>query len=267
MKQLFGILLAFSFTITGVCQDELAENDLGAKYLDSFLKDCKKRHAQYIREVQKNDFGRFEATLVSVYGDTVFIGEYSDPDCTTPHGRFAYFHENGEAKSIGYYSSARKVGLWKHYKDDGTSKPSVKYNKEVPKELLAVNPSEKEPEGDQLADPVALAAAEEAAHVAESSEEKAVNAVPEKETEEDQQVDSAAEKAAKTNVTSKKEEGQLADPVALAAAEEAMSAAKRSEEKAKAVKPKAIGPQHNATSTPPKSNKRSIQDFGLPMVW
>ncbi len=191
----------------GVCQDDLAENNLGAKYLDSFLKECKKRHAEYIREVEKNAFGRFEATTVSVYGDTVFIGEYSDPDCTTPHGRFAYFHENGQVKSMGYYSSARKVGVWKHYKDDGTARPFVKYNKEVPAELLAVHPPKEE----------------------------------------------------------NKKDGQLADPAALAAAEAATNAAKNAE--GNVVGNKAIGPQHNATASPPKSNKRAIPDFGLPVVW
>lgn len=206
MKQLAALVFVFAFGISGFSQDELADNELDASYLDAFLKECKKRHAEYIRQVEPNGLGRFEATTVSIYGDTVFIGEYSDPDCTTPHGRFAYFHENGKVQSMGYYSSARKVGVWKHYKDDGTPKPFVKYATAVPEELKAKAPVKQE-----IVD-----------------------------------------------------EEQLADPAALAAAEAAMNTAKNAEQQARSVD---LDHERNASAVPPKSNKRLVQDLGLPMVW
>lgn len=156
------------------------------EYLDSFLKSCKKRHAQYIRRVDKNGLGRFMATTVSIYGDTVFIGEYSDPNCTTPHGRFAYFHETGEVESRGYYSGGRKVGTWRHFKADGTPKPSVKYAMDVPKDMVAAEKKEiadlkaeeeaERMDGGYMADPKALAAAEAAMKAAQEAESEALSA-------------------------------------------------------------------------------------------
>jgi hypothetical protein len=118
-------------------QDELAENDL--KYLDGFLKECKAKQASYVREIERRDNGRYQATLISVHGDTVLIGEYSDKTCQVPHGRFVYFHENGLVESMGYYNSSRKVGTWKRFKKDGASKPFIKYPGQVPDELYESN--------------------------------------------------------------------------------------------------------------------------------
>lgn len=137
MFRTLSLLSLFAVVLGCAAQDDLAANDL--KYLDGFLKECKSRQAMYIREIERRDNGRYQATLISVHGDTVLIGEYSDKTCQVPHGRFAYFHENGQVESMGYYNSSRKVGTWKRFKKDGEAKSFIRYPGKVPEEIIRTN--------------------------------------------------------------------------------------------------------------------------------
>ena len=137
MFRILSLLSLFAVVLGCTAQDDLAANDL--KYLDGFLKECKSRQAMYVREIERRANGRYQATLVSIHGDTVLIGEYSDKTCQVPHGRFAYFHENGQVESMGYYNSSRKVGTWKRFKKDGEAKSFIRYPGNVPEEIIRTN--------------------------------------------------------------------------------------------------------------------------------
>ena len=245
------------FLLLGVlllpAQDDLVAEDAGAEYLDSFLKSCKKRHAEYIRRIEENGVGRFMATTVSVYGDTVFIGEYSDPSCTTPHGRFAYFHENGKLESKGRYSSGRKVGMWKYWKKDGTPKPSVKYAMAVPEEMIAEEKRE------------IAQAKEEQANEAQENEQQTANAEAIKAAEEAMAAAKEAESEALEEVASQTQgDGETSETV-----EQVNYSTGTVGSAAKKATPKGQEPNelNRANATPLKTNSVKLPHFGLPVVW
>lgn len=182
MLRNIAITILVAVSVPCLAQDDLADNDL--KYLDGFLKECKSRQAEYIREIERNSMGRFQATLVSVHGDTVLIGEYADRTCQTPHGRFVYFHENGQVESMGYYNSSRKVGTWKRFNKKGESKSFIKYPGQVPQDLYATSVKKDDVEDSDtptsaeeetaMANPEQIAKAEAAIKAARAAEGKMV---------------------------------------------------------------------------------------------
>lgn len=100
-------------------------------YLDSQLKETKKRHATYVREFTRLENGVFKSVVKHVSGSIKCEGIYVMIDNKVlEHGDFVFYHTNGEVESKGRYQYGVKVGTWERYTASGARKTDRYYDPE-----------------------------------------------------------------------------------------------------------------------------------------
>ena len=121
-KSSFAITMLFALPLFVSAQvDDVA-------YLDTYLEDCKKKEAEYVKKLVAQEGNVYEGHIESLDGDIRVIGFYKDEQMTVEHGLFTFYHDNGKKESEGRYEYGKKTGVWKRYDRHGSPKTDKIYD-------------------------------------------------------------------------------------------------------------------------------------------
>ena len=121
MKRFLVLFLVSFFSLCVMGQDSLrmyinARNELTTSEFKNFYVDA-----------------HYKAGTMQLHGSvkeyfkegTLFLkGRYSD---NLRDGQFVAYHPNGEIKSVGVYQKGKRVGIWKHYYQNGKLMQEIEY--------------------------------------------------------------------------------------------------------------------------------------------
>ena len=121
--RLLILIAAISFAVEAFAQRS-------AVYLDNGFRRTKEELAYYTMEVTSFSVGNFRGSVV-VNSHIKMQGEYLQTESGfIEHGQFKFYYPNGQVESEGMYDRGVRVGTWKRYTFDGSSKPDRYYNPE-----------------------------------------------------------------------------------------------------------------------------------------
>lgn len=124
MKTAFTLLLGMiSFTL---------QAQKITKYFDYNWKQCELPRARYISIIEWKDSIWQRDDYFIIERKLQMRGYYTDSATKVAHGKFYFFHPNGQVKSSGRYSYGRKEGIWRSYYADGSMEDSTFYRDGVP---------------------------------------------------------------------------------------------------------------------------------------
>ena len=125
MMKLLIVIFVFVFGTIGsvYSQDQ--------SFLDSQLRETKKKNATFMRIMTHIGDSIFVARVTDIEGNLRIEGAYVHKDGKiTENGRFTFYHQNGQIESQGMYEMGVKVGTWKRFKQNGANKADRFYNPE-----------------------------------------------------------------------------------------------------------------------------------------
>lgn len=80
-----------------------------------------RKHATYYRQAEGAEGELFIGRTYTMDGKLKAEGRYADPELSIEHGRFVFYHANGEVESRGEYVMGNKSGVWERY--DAAGRP------------------------------------------------------------------------------------------------------------------------------------------------
>ena len=100
-------------------------------YLDSQMKETKKRQASFVRELTELGNDTYSARITSADGWVKCEGIYVFLEGKfMEHGEFVFYYPSGQIESKGKYEYGVKVGSWERYTTGGTRKADRFYDPE-----------------------------------------------------------------------------------------------------------------------------------------
>ncbi len=103
--------------------------------------------SKFIRKVSSVNDSVHNVTINYRTGELMMTGSYKDKGLQLENGDFKYFYANGVVESEGKYRNGYKVGTWKRWSYDGSTKPDRLYADENFKKTNRTTGSAKFPGG------------------------------------------------------------------------------------------------------------------------
>ncbi|MFK7757471.1 MAG: hypothetical protein AB8B53_11125 [Flavobacteriales bacterium] len=101
-------------------------------YLDMYLDVTRKGDAHYERYLEQIDEDVFKAEIKDLTGRLKAKGTYKQVEGELiPHGKFVFFHYNGQKESEGIFKMGYKVETWQRFMIDGTERPPKYYKSDL----------------------------------------------------------------------------------------------------------------------------------------
>lgn len=111
MKLIYTLLLFVLTAFSGLAQT--------IYYDSSWNVIPSKTGAHYYREIE-NRQDTFAVTDYYISGRPQMTGTYLDQQCSIQHGKFVYYHPNGQKSSEGFYDHNNQLSGWQFWNEDGS---------------------------------------------------------------------------------------------------------------------------------------------------
>lgn len=107
------IFLSIAFFAVSVLR--LIAQDEGRTYLDGALATTAKKTAKFYRISEGRTGELYLGRLYTIDGKLRSEGTFADQALRVEHGRFTFYHTNGQVESRGEYVMGNKSGVWERY--------------------------------------------------------------------------------------------------------------------------------------------------------
>ena len=108
-----SLLLVVFIANAGLLLAQSASNEV--LYLSQVMEPAPRKQATFYRVVEGREGDLYVGRTYTMDGKLKAEGYYTDAALTMEHGRFVFYHENGEVESRGEYAMGNKSGLWERY--------------------------------------------------------------------------------------------------------------------------------------------------------
>lgn len=129
MKYIFSMVVLL--LLTSFSNSVLAQDYQYKTYLDQLFRETVKKNASYVRELTMVDEREslYTGVVWSMKGKKKMEGNYFFKATEIiEHGKFTYYFPNGQIESKGMYEKGIKVGAWKRFTADGSSRADRFYD-------------------------------------------------------------------------------------------------------------------------------------------